>query len=343
MAFGSALPARRRLMLHIHNGDSTAGTLREFGFAGEHRAFQEVLMEGPAPAGLSQGEWLGMRSRFLADAYESPLEKCLNDLRAQEQWLRRFPEYGETILWFEHDLFCQINLIYLLDWFSKQSRSKAKLSLVCIDKFPGKPDCRGLGELTGEQLASLFDSRHEVTEAELNIAATAWEAYCSAEPGEIVRLLDKDTSAMPFLGQALRLHLMRFPSSKNGLGRVENTALELLSDGATGFKSLFPRFLKTEPVYGMGDSQVWAVLKRLGDARNPLIAIAAPADSAAARKSTWYHDAAFELTETGRAVVAGERDFVEINGIDLWLGGVHLLDGLVWRWDERGGLLIRTE
>jgi hypothetical protein len=39
-------------MLHIHNGDSTANTLKEFGFAGDHGAFQEVLMEGPAPRGL---------------------------------------------------------------------------------------------------------------------------------------------------------------------------------------------------------------------------------------------------------------------------------------------------
>ena len=134
-------------------------------------------MEGPAPGGLSQGEWLGMRSRFLADAYESPLEKCQNDLQTQGQWLHRFREYDETILWFEHDLFCQINLIYLLDWFSKQSLSKAKLSLVCIGEFPGKPDFRGLGELTGEQLASLFDSH--MTEP-FDLAARAWKPTARA-------------------------------------------------------------------------------------------------------------------------------------------------------------------
>src|SRR6185437_3240584 len=122
---------------------------------GEHKAFQEVLMEGPAPSGLSPDEWLEVRATFLAEAYELKVEKSQNDLRDHEAWLRKFSEHDETILWFEHDLFCQINLIYLLDWFSKQPRGKTRLSLICIGEFPGKPDFRGLGELTGEQLASL--------------------------------------------------------------------------------------------------------------------------------------------------------------------------------------------
>jgi hypothetical protein len=326
-------------MLHIHNGDSTAGTLREFGFPGEHKAFQEVLMEGPVPGGLSPDEWLEVRARFLAEAYEK-VENCKKDLRDQEAWLRRFSEHDETILWFEHDLFCQINLIYLLDWFSKQSMGKTRVSLICIGEFPGVEDFRGLGQLTGEQLASLFDRRNEVTDAELSLAARAWAAYCSADPEEISRLIDQDTSAMPFLGHALRLHLMRFPSVKNGLGRVENTALEIISNDPITFKSLFPRFGKAEPVYGMGDSQFWSALKRLGQPKDPLITISAPADDEPALKSNRYHNASFKLTETGRAVFSGERDFIETNGIDLWLGGVHLVDDAAWRWDEHSGRLM---
>src|SRR5438128_1455699 len=150
-------------LLHIHNGESTARTLREFGFPGEHSAFQEVLMAGPAPGGVSPDEWLATRTKHLAEAYDLTLEDCRNNLLKQEAVLQRFSEHDEIILWFEHDLFCQINLIYLLDWFSKQSLGKRSLSLICIDKFGGVEDFRGLGQLTGEQLASLFDGRHQVT------------------------------------------------------------------------------------------------------------------------------------------------------------------------------------
>src|SRR6185295_11937862 len=139
-------------MLHIHNGGSTSGTLTEFGFAGEHKPFQEVLMEGPTPGGLSRDEFLDVRARFLAKAYDIKVEKCRADQQAQEVWLRNYAEHDETILWFEHDLFCQINLIYLLDWFSKQSSGNTRLSLICVGEFEGIRDFRGLGQLTGEQL-----------------------------------------------------------------------------------------------------------------------------------------------------------------------------------------------
>ncbi len=327
-------------MLHIHNGESTRGTLREFGFPGEHRAFQEVLMEGPAPDGLSPDEWLKVRAGFLVDAYELNPEKCEKDQREQEVWLAKFAEHEETVLWFEHDLFCQINLIYLLDWFSKQSPGKTRLNLICVGEFAGIEDFRGLGQLSGAQLASLFDGRHEVSDDETKTAVRGWAAYCSSDPTEITRLLMEDTSLMPFLRNALNLHLARFPSVRNGLGRVENRALELISNEAIGFKSLFPKFAKAEPGYGLGDSQFWCALQRLGKARDPLIVISRIADDQPGINSNGYHDASFEMTKTGRAVLAGERDFIESNGIDRWMGGVHLVDGAAWRWDEHNGALV---
>ena len=326
-------------MLHIHNGDSTAGTLREFGFPGEHKAFQEVLLEGPTPGGLPPDEFLRTRARFLAEAYELEPEKAEQDMFDQQIWLRKFSDHDETILWFEHDLFCQANLIYLLDWFSRQLSDQGKLSLICIDEFPGIDDFRGLGQLSGEQLASLFDNRHEVSESELSLGSKAWSAYCSATPEDILRLIESDTSAMPFLEKTLRLHLSRFPSKANGLGRIENKALELISGGAVAFKSLFPRFASDEPAYGLGDSQFWSALRLLENATVPLITISGSDRDHEGFNPDKDLDASLELTDAGRAVLEGKRDAVETNGIDRWLGGVHLVVGQVWRWDEENGTI----
>ena len=277
-----------------------------------------------------------------AEAYEVKLEDCEKNLLIQEAALAGFTEHDETILWFEHDLFCQINLIYLLDWFSKQSRGNTRLSLICIGEFPGKESFRGLGELTGEQLTSLFERRHEVADAEFELATRAWAAYCSNHPEEITRMVEEDTTAIPFLRDALRLHLTRFPSVKNGLNRIEDKSLEMISKGDSGFKSLFPMFNNAYPVYGLGDSQFWCALKRLGKAGSPLITISGLGEGAPEFKSNRFHEASFELTETGRAVLAAERDFIDINGIDLWLGGVHLVGGALWRWDEQARELVHA-
>ena len=48
------------------------------------------------------------------------------------------------------------------------------------------------------------------------------------------------------------------------------------------------------------------------------------------------------LTDTGRAVLAGEQDRIGICGIDRWLGGVHLGSADLWRWDDKPGRITRV-
>jgi len=143
-------------MLHIHNGDSTAGTARQANIPGEHIAWREALVCGPTPAGLSEQEFIDTRARHLADSYNVPIEKCRAELRAMHEALASFSEHDEVVLWFEHDLFCQVQLIYLMHWFAGRDLGLTKLSLICINEFPGVQIFHGLGQLNEEQLLSLF-------------------------------------------------------------------------------------------------------------------------------------------------------------------------------------------
>jgi len=113
-----------------------------------------------------------------------------------------------------------------------------------------------------------------MTAAELSLAQKAWEAYRSPDPHSLERLLAEDTSALPFLRGALELHLARYPSVRNGLGRAENKLLSLIAGGDTKFGSLCPAFFNAEPAYGLGDSQVRRDLKRVAEAAQPLIQLA---------------------------------------------------------------------
>ena len=326
-------------MLHIHNGDSTADTLRESGFPGEHFAFREALATGPTLRGLGKDAWFAARAGYLAEDSGLDAAALERDLARQDAALAHLSGHEEVILWFEHDLFCQINLAYLLDYFAREGVGRARLSLICIGEFPGRPDFRGLGELTAGQLASLFETRHEVTAAELSLAQKAWDAYCAPDPQRLASLLADDTTALPFLRGALEQHLARYPSVHNGLGRAENQLLGLIAGGHTKFGSLCPAFFNAEPAYGLGDCQVWRDLRRMADAARPLIRLEGRegAGGGAGRLQV-----AGSITETGQRVLAGEADFVELNGIDLWLGGVHLQAGHLWRWDQAQGVVRAT-
>ena len=321
-------------MFHIHNGDCSAEIAKRSSIPGEHFAWREAVVEGPAPANRDAAEWRKLRAQYLAEAYglDHDVEK---ELAAQDEQLKRAGERDEVVLWFEHDLFCQVNLIYLLDWFSRELPG-AKLSLVCINKFPGKQNFRGLGELNPEELASLFPKRQTVVPRRFAAASAAWQAYCSRDPTDIQSLVETDIDALPFLPAALRVHLRRFPSTRNGLGRIENCALEIIGSGTASFGEVFRKFQDVEPIYGTGDAQFWIALRRLIDVSQPLLSL-----TNATITTDVDPSAQFEITELGKSVLAGEGDFVSINGINQWLGGVYLEDDrALWRWDEETEKLV---
>src|SRR5690242_17861209 len=98
-------------VLHIHNGDSAAHTARQSDLPGKHLAWKEALVSGPTPGHLSAEEFRSTRAAYLAEAYGVDFVKCDAELRYQEEALQRFSDHEEVVLWFEHDLFCQIHLL----------------------------------------------------------------------------------------------------------------------------------------------------------------------------------------------------------------------------------------
>ena len=288
--------------------------------------------------------WRALRAQHLSEAYGVDLKQCERELEEQERKLGSFSDHDEVVLWFEHDLFCQINLLYLLDWFSRRQLANTALSLVCIDSFPGVTDFRGLGQLDAAQLASLFPNRKAVESRTLELASSAWRAYCSPNPTLIEQILETDTSTLPFLGAALRAHLRRFPSVRNGLGAIENLSLELARSGSVNFTNLFTGFADSAPVYGFGDAQFGLALARLISAKHPALTMAGSngrTDPVHPHKLGSLQNAGFEITELGLAALQDEVDFVTVNGIDIWLGGVHLdtIDTL-WRWNDQSQRIV---
>ncbi len=326
-------------MLHIVNGESTAGILKSCKIKGEIFSFKDTLINGPAPATLNPHEWRGVRVQHLTDTYGLKRSECEKEFLRQEAALASSVNHEEVVLWFEHDLFCHLNLLYLLDWFRQTDLKKTCLSLINIGEFPGRKDFRGLGELNTEELASLFPKREKVTKSQLELGAKAWQAFRSPNPMGIELLLHSDTSESPFLATAFAAHLRRFPSTVNGLGQLERTALQLIADGCGKFAEMFPKFIAAEKTYGLGDSQVWATLVSLSDGPNPLLTITnAPLERAVDPKT--MKRAGFKLTKPGQSVLAGKDDFIKLNGMDQWLGGVHL-EGKreMWRWHDPVGRL----
>ena len=262
-------------MLHITDGESVAGTLRNSGVPGVVSIYGDLMNEGPAPAGLDDQAWFDVRARFLAEVDYGTLDETRQYLKAcGENALVAFPQHDEVVIWLDNRLTNQLILIKVLDWFSRRDLGGVKLSLICIGRYPGLDHFLGLGALTADQLASLADTRLPVGEAQYRTAQAAWTAFTSPDPTEIQRFIETDTSALPFLGAALRRHLEQFPSLDGGLSRTERQALSVLRErGALSLGQLCVAVWRQEEQVFMGDTSFYRMMGDLFDARHPLVRI----------------------------------------------------------------------
>lgn len=329
-------------MLHILNGDIAADILRRSGVSGDILPWREALFDGPTPRGLAGEEWLQVRADFIAREYDLTKAQCLTDLRTQQLRLESAPEEDEIILWFEHDLFCQLILLYLLDWLAVHATSSTVISLVCIGEYPGIDSFHGLGQLSPEQMAALMADRIPVDADMLALGRSGWKAYCASIPMALESFLaETDTRMLPYLAPALKAHLRRYPSVRNGLGSIENAVLTtLLKTADSDFWTLFKQVQQAEPLLGFGDLQLCSVIKRMMAATPALLTVQMPASS---ESGNLLLKARYSLTEHGREIQEGKADFIDGHGVDYWLGGVRLTaKQAMFRYDEAQAKIVRT-
>ena len=328
-AWERGLTRLRGGILHILNGKTVADSLAQSDVPGDKVEYSDVFHEGPVDATLGDEAFVHSRVAYLVAMRGGRKEQIGEQYARGERGLRAFRKYDEVVLWFEHDLYGQLLLIHHLAYFQLCGPGPTKLSLICIGRYPGRPNFRGLGQLSPMQLASLLDTRQLVGQAQLELGAKAWQAIGSPDPSELTCIIEHaDFQDLPFLRAALIRHLEQFPSVRNGLGLSERFALEGIAEGVTQAGSLFRYHQDQEEAVFMGDATFYHYLQRLAANPAPLIRYAEQESGSPAK-------ARCGLTGVGRRVLAGEADAVELRGIDRWFGGVHL-EGreAKWRWNE---------
>jgi hypothetical protein len=333
---------RLRDALHVTNGESTGNTLRRTGLGGAVLTWDDVLYEGPVPA--VPGERLReLRARFLSECGWGDARSIEHSLERRDRHLEQALHAGrDVVLWFEHDLYDQLQLLQIL----AQAAATAGVSrpeLIVVGSFEGHPGFHGLGELTADELESLWPRRRLAGDDALDVAVRAWDALRAPEPMRIEALLAEDLSALPFLASALARLLEELPDTETGLSRSERQLLEELAHGPRTPVQLFLHSQQREQAPYDGDAWVWRRLAALGEGERSLVAFArggplpAPPPRGDART---FADAEVALTDSGRDVLAGAADRVELLGIDRWLGGTHLHAGNVPRWDAAAGRVV---
>ena len=208
-------------MVHITNGDAVAEKLRRW--AGEPRliVWHDILHEGPLPPGLPLEEFTAVRAQWLeANGYGSG-----DKLRERDRQLRRLVARDSLWLWFEDDLYDQLQLLQILHFLREEGLTASPHFLVDIPR-----------DMRVDEMAGLAAGKTRVTAAILETGARAWQALTR---GAVDGLLETDLSALSHLRAAIERLLEHGPENN----RVQQTILRLLAEGgktARGWLTVSP-------------------------------------------------------------------------------------------------------
>ena len=168
--------------LHVTNGDITADLLRRAGLAGDALVWADVLHEGPVPGGLDDDGLRRARAGFLAGVDGVDGDGIRRRFEDRDRTLAAGRD-GRYLLWFEADLYCQLQLAQILAALGGLGVAADRITLVCIGEYPGVARFGGLGQLEPGQLPGLLDTAATTLTAEaMELAAAAWAGSARSRP-----------------------------------------------------------------------------------------------------------------------------------------------------------------
>ena len=252
-----------------------------------------------------------MRAEYLAwRGFGKPI-KLLHDFAARDATFRRAPEFAEIILWFEHDLYDQLQLLQILVELDAMRLEPGKISIVQSDQY--------LGSMTADELIAHLPKRRTVTGATFDSARNAWDALRANDPDALLAHIQRDAQGLPYLRAALRRLCQEFPWNGDGLSRSQRHALQAVATGPTRPEELFRRAQAREEAPFLGDLAFDAIVRDLQMQPAPLVE---------------GEEGALEPTAQGRSALAGAEDWLQAQPLDRWIGGVHLTAERCYRWDD---------
>jgi hypothetical protein len=311
--------------LHVTNGDSTVPALRDTGLASEILVWRDALHEGPVPD-VADAELRRIRAAFLASVGASDIG-LLAEFEERDRRLAAPGRDGRYVLWFEADLYDQLQLVQILAMLHGLGVPAGRITLICIGEHVGIAHFGGLGELEADQLARLpAHAATVLSTGALDDATAAWRALRSSDPMALNDVAAAPSAELRFVAEAFERLSREYPSTRDGLSITERRILAGVATGATTAGGVFAWVMAREARPFLGDTWCFDRIAGLRDASVPLLS-GAPGPVS--------FDTTLGLTEAGRRVLAGRDDHVALSGIDRWIGGVHLSGRAVpWRWDD---------
>ena len=297
-------------VLNIVNGDVTVEIIKKAHINGDFLPWRDFLHEGPVPQSVSIDKLSEIRANFIHKQGFGSLEKIEKEFQERDEVIKNYHKYQKIILWFEHDLYDQLQLLQVLSWFQSNNIDNIKLSLICTDNY--------LGECSPNKIRKLLGCEENIGKEHLELAQKAWFAFTQTNPTAWFKLLDDDLHLFPFLKDAVIRMLEEYPNTRNGLSRSAHQALLAISRGIKNPKEIFQNCQNYEKQKFMGDVIFWKILDEFIE--NKLI-------------YSQNNGQILQITPLGQKVLNGKINYLHIKATERWIGGTQLSNDKAWCWN----------
>ncbi len=239
------------MVYNILNGDSLAYSFPNAKIEGQIIVVREALIDG-ALSGNNLHEFWQSRARYMKIT-EAEYD---NSVVKEFEKIMSAPDNSAFNFWFEYDLFCQVNMWFVISIIKSLSIKKKIFAVVTsyLDKT-NKHFWNGFGPAKPDELKFCYADRIPLTETDINLGHKLWIAYKNGNLEELTNLSKQSSAAFPYLQEVVIAHVDRFP--KDGTpGRPEKVIEDITKNISTDFHKVFEEFWNRESIYGFGDIQV---------------------------------------------------------------------------------------
>jgi hypothetical protein len=239
------------MIYNILNGDSLAYSFPDAKIEGEIIVVREGLIDGELSGDnlhdfwQSRARYMGITATEYHNSVVKEFEKIMNA-----------PGNSEFNLWFEYDLFCQVNMWFVISVINSLSIKKKVFAVYTsyLDKT-SKQFWNGFGPAKSDELKVCYATRIPLSEEDLNFGQELWNAYKNGDLEELTNLSKQQSPAFPYLEEVVKAHVDRFPKD-GSKGRPEKVIEDITKNISADFHKVFEEFWKRESIYGFGDIQV---------------------------------------------------------------------------------------
>lgn len=314
--------------INILNGDSAAGSFK-VAFRSKNDdmlIFRDVLSCGPVKEYINSDEWQLYREHFWSKV-------CADDVHSMKTFssmARDFYTHFHDIenrnqckLWLGTGLSDQLLLAFVVKLFEIFNFDYNKLNIYQFETYKNSNghvyQVQGIGLLNPEQIQKQANP-FKLTADQIKYNLSVWEAYTQPIPELIIRLINENNETMPLLKKAISCLYNRFPKSSNGLTDWDESLLKgSLIEGPKAHMIIgFSMAAGMDGLDYCGDSYLYHRLKNLAkpSLNKPLLKINPMNKS--------MKETQVGITEFGKLALENKVNVITENGIDDWIGGVHL-------------------